>query len=277
MGWYDYFTNPFLRAPIWGSLFMCVAIALMGVPFVLRRQTLLGEVVSHAAYPGILSVLFCTALGSLQWDETVLFGAVLMGALISCFFALKLLRWLESHGKVSNDAALSFVLTLFLGLGLLGVSVIQGYFPTRYKEALHLLFGQSATMQDGYIIVYGLLALLVILFLALFYRPLQALIVDRSFAKSSGVRVEWIEGALYLLFLSAIVVGLKSVGIVLMSGMVVAPAVAARQWTDRLFWVLVFFLCKSIFYSFMYLINLLPSRTNSFLRYLFSCPSQIWR
>ncbi len=237
MEWFDFFTHPFLRAPTWGSLFMCVAASLMGVPFVLRRQTLLGEVVSHAAYPGILFVLFFTALWMPTLAEFPLFFAVLLGALCSSFFALRLLRWLEIRAHVTRDAALSFVLVLFFGLGLVAVSVIQGYFPSRYKEALNLLFGQSATMHDGYIWIYGGLLVIVSIFLILCYRPLQALILDRSFAKSSGVRVEWVEGMLYLLFLSAIVIGLKSVGIVLMSGMIVAPTVAARQWTDRLVWV----------------------------------------
>lgn len=228
---------------MWGSFCMCVATALMGVPFVLRKETLLGEVVSHATYPGILLALFGVSLWAPRVAEMPLFGVILVGALGSSAAALWLLRWLKMRCHVSSDAALSFVLVLFFGMGVIGVSAIQACFPARYKEALHLLFGQSATMLDGYIVVYGILALCVVLFLLLCYRPLQALMIDRSFAQSSGVRVHWIEGMLYLLFLGAIVMGLKSVGVVLMSGMIVAPTVAARQWTDRLQWVFVIAAC----------------------------------
>ena len=88
-------------------------------------------------------------------------------------------------------------------------------------------------MSDIHIWIYGGLALLVALFLFLTFRPLQSSLFDRDFAISAGFRSP--SGADPILApLLSLIVGIRSVGVVLMSGMVIAPAVAARQYTDRL-------------------------------------------
>ena len=105
--------------------------------------------------------------------------------------------------------------------------------PTWHKQIQMLLFGQAATMSDIHIWIYGGLALFVALFLFLTFRPLQASLFDRDFAMSAEIPVA-LEQILFWLLLLSLIVGIRSVGVVLMSGMVIAPAVAARQFTDRL-------------------------------------------
>lgn len=228
-----FFTDPVLRAPTWGCLLMCLASSLMGVLIFLRKRSLLSESLSHATYPGACIGVTLFALFFPQYEEWT-FIAVLGGAFVSSLLGLKAIHWLEQKGKVRSDAALCFVLAVFFGLGIVIASAMQSQLPTWHKQIQMLLFGQAATMSDMHIWIYGGLAFLVALFLFLTFRPLQASLFDRDFSTSAGMPVAVLERILFWLLLLSLIVGIRSVGVVLMSGMVIAPAVAARQFTDRL-------------------------------------------
>lgn len=223
----NFFTDPILRAPTWGCMLMCLAASLMGVLVFLRKRSLLGETLSHAAYPGAV-------LGVLLFEEFTLFGA-----LISAWCGYKAVEWLER--RMRSDAALTFVLAVFFGLGIVIASATQAH-----KHVQMLLFGQAATMGDIHIAMYGLLTLLVVGFLVLRFRALQATLFDPDFAKSSGISASFLW-----LFLIALIMGIRSVGVVLMSGMVIAPAVAARQFTDRFHTMLILAGCFGVASGFL--------------------------
>jgi manganese/zinc/iron transport system permease protein len=215
----NFFTDPILRAPTWGCMLMCLATSLMGVLIFLRKRSLLGETLSHAAYPGAV-------VGILLFKGGSLFS-VLGGAFVSSWCGYKAVEWLER--RIRPDAALTFVLAVFFGIGIVIASAAQAH-----KDVQMLLFGQVATMGDLHIGIYGALALFVIGFLGLKFRALQAELFDPDFAKSAGIRASFLW-----LFLIALIMGIRSVGVVLMSGMVIAPAVAARQFTNRLHTMLI--------------------------------------
>ncbi|EKE08779.1 MAG: hypothetical protein ACD_17C00001G0002 [uncultured bacterium] len=228
----DFFTDPVLRAPTWGCMLLCFASSLVGVMIFLKKRSLLAETLSHAAYPGAcLGVVLFSFL--FPQGEHGAYWAVLGGAFISSLFALLLVHWLEST-RVSSDAALCFVLALFFGVGIVVASGMQSSIPVWYQEVRMLLFGQAATMSDLHIWIYGGLALFLLSFLFLHFCPLQALLFDRDFSKSARIRVEWVEKAVFWFLVLSLVLGIRSVGVVLMSGMLVAPAVCARAFSDRL-------------------------------------------
>jgi manganese/zinc/iron transport system permease protein len=229
----EFFTDPVLRAPTWGCLLMCLASSLMGVLIFLRKKSLLSESLSHATYPGACVGVALFGLLFPQYEEWT-FLAVLGGAFFSSLLGLKAIQWLENRGKVSADAALCFVLAVFFGLGIVISSGMQAQMPTWQRQTQMLLFGQAATMNDMHIWIYGGLAFVVVLFLVLTFRPLQSSLFDRDFSISAKVPVQALEKILFWLLLLSLIVGIRSVGVVLMSGMVIAPAVAARGFTDRL-------------------------------------------
>lgn len=231
---FDFFTDPVLRAPMWGCILMCVASSLMGVLIFLRKKSLLSESLSHASYPGACLGVCLFALLFPQHEEWT-FLAVLVGAFFSSLLGLKAIQHLEK--KVKPDAALCFVLAVFFGVGIVIASAMQSQMPTWYKQIQMLLFGQAATMSDIHIWIYGSLALVVALFLFLTFRPLQASLFDRHFCLSAQIPVQALERILFWLLLLSLIIGIRSVGVVLMSGMVIAPAVAARAYTDRLQWI----------------------------------------
>lgn len=229
----SFFTDPVLRAPTCGCILMCLASSLMGVLIFLRKRSLLSEALSHATYPGACLGVMLFGLFFPSYDEWTFVG-VLGGAFVSSFLGLKAIHWLEERGKVQPDAALTFVLAVFFGLGILIASAMQTGMPTWHKQTQMLLFGQAATMTDVHIWIYGGLATAVALFLFFAFYPLKASLFDRDFSVSAGIPVRILERILFWLLLLSLIVGIRSVGVVLMSGMVVAPAVAARQFTNRL-------------------------------------------
>lgn len=229
----SYFTDPVLQAPTLGSMLMCLASAVIGVVVFLRKRSLLGEALSHAAYPGVvLSAIVCSWLFSLNSEAPVF--VILGGAFVFSLMGLLLIDVLEKKGRVTSDAALCFVIAFFFGFGVLVASRIQFTHALWYKTVQIFLYGQAATMVSTHMFIYGLFAVAVCVVVALFFYPLRILLFDRDFASSMGVKRGWIEVLLSVLLVSAIVIGIRSVGVVLMAGMLILPAIAARQLTHQL-------------------------------------------
>jgi len=159
---------------------------------------------------------------------------ILIGAFAFAFLGLFVIHQMETKLRVKSDAALCFVLSSFFGLGILIASRIQITHVSWYKKIQLFLYGQSATMTDIHILIYGALSLLIIAFLLLLFRSIKAIYFDVDFTKSLGMRVNFFENMIFLLLVLAICIGIRSVGVVLMSGMLIAPAIGARQYTHKL-------------------------------------------
>jgi manganese/zinc/iron transport system permease protein len=232
----NYFTDPLLWAPTIGSILMCVASSLIGVVAFLRKRCLLAEALSHSAYPGVVvgAFLLATVFSSIgEYASLVILGCAFLSSLGGLF----LVEFMEKRLGVKSDAALCFALSVFFGIGILIASKIQMSHPVWYNQIHLFLYGQVATMTSMHVWIYGTLLTITGLFLFLLYRPLQLVNFDRQLAGTFGVRVKVIDALLFLLLVLAIVIGIRSVGVVLMSGMLVAPAVAARQLTQKM-WLL---------------------------------------
>ncbi|MFI0434389.1 MAG: iron chelate uptake ABC transporter family permease subunit [Parachlamydiaceae bacterium] len=231
---FSFFTDSILRAPTLGCMLMCLAASLMGVIIFLRRQSLIGEVLSHASYPGVILGVLAAGLFSIdENDELQLSVLALIGAFITSLLGLWMIHYLERRMRVQSDAALCFVLSTFFGVGLTMTSEVQFSFTSLYKQTVNYLYGQAATMTDIHIFIYGMLALVVILMILLLYKELHVMTFDREYAKSLGISVRSIDFFVFVLVALAIIIGIRSVGVVLMSAMLIAPPVAARQLTNR--------------------------------------------
>ncbi len=232
---FTYFTDPVLRAPTIGSMLMCLGASLVGVIVFLRKQSLLGESLSHAAYPGvILGVILIGLLGLIDQQETFLAVSIMTGAAFTALFGLWCIQLLEHHFPIPSDSALCFILSVFFGLGITLASQVQFSFSYLYRQALVYLYGQAATMTDVNILIYGMLAFLILISIVLLYKEIQTITFNRNYAKSLGINVGLIDTIIFVLIVLAVVIGIRSVGVVLMSAMLISPAVAARQFTNKL-------------------------------------------
>lgn len=231
----SFFTDSILRAPTIGCMLMCLGASLVGVIVFLRKQSLIGEVLSHAAYPGvILGTLIAGILFVQEFEELKLALLVIVGAFITSLLGLWAINAMGRYFKVPNDAALCFVLSTFFGVGLTLTSEVQFSFTSLYKQVLTYLYGQAATMTDIHIAIYGVLALGITLVIVFLYKEIQIITFDKQYAKSLDIKTHPIDTLIFVLVTVAVIIGIRSVGVVLMSAMLIAPAAAARQFTHRL-------------------------------------------
>lgn len=230
----SYFTDSVLRAPTLGSMLMCLSAGLMGVIVYLRRQSLIGEVLSHACYPGVIVSLFIAGGLSIQSSDILFSFMIFFGAFITSYGSLMWVRFLEEKLHIANDVALCFVLSSFFGIGITLVSEIQFSYTSLYTQALTYFYGQAATMTDIHIMIYGVFSLILIAFIVIFYKELQISLFNYDYAKSLGMSVVGVNIGVNIFIILSIVIGIRSVGVVLMSAMLVAPVVAARRFTHHL-------------------------------------------
>jgi len=213
-------------------MLMCFSAGIVGGLIFLQRRSLVGEALAHASYPGVVLSVFVASL-LFPFSEAIVSVFVLVGAFATAFIGLFVIDRLEKKIQISSDAALCFVLSTFFGIGVLIASRIQTTHALWYRQIQSFLFGQAATMVDAHIYLYGGLALFVSLLFVVLYRRLELLHFDREFARTVGMNVKRIHGILHALFVLALVIGMRSVGVILLSAMLIAPAAAARQWTQR--------------------------------------------
>lgn len=231
----NHFTDSVLRGPTIGCMLMCLAAAIIGVIVVLRKESLIGESLSHATYPGV--IIGVLVAGFLNLDDTHDIGLstlIMTGAALSALAGMYVIQWLQRRAGVKSDAALCFVLSSFFGFGALLASQVQFTHTALYRQTVVYLFGQAATMTDVHIWIYGALAIAVILTVALLYKELQLTTFDREFSKCIGLKISALDSVVFILIVISIVIGIRSVGVVLISAMLIAPAVAARQYTKKM-------------------------------------------
>ena len=209
-----------------GSGIMGIVSGMLGAFAVLRRQSLLGDAMSHAALPGIVLAFIIT--GS---KEPL---ALMIGAAVAGWIGALFVTAIISTTRIKQDSALGLILATFFGLGLVLLTWVQT-FPNAAQAGLdRYLFGQAATLLERDVAAMAAIGGAALLVLALFWKECAILSFDPDFARSMGLPVHLLSVLLTSLLVAAISIGLQAVGVVLMSALIVAPAVAARQWTDRL-------------------------------------------
>lgn len=220
------FNDYTLRTIALGAAMLGLISGALGSFAVLRRQALLGDTISHAALPGVVLAFLLTGL---REPLVLMVGAALAGTLA----ALAMLGITRST-RVKEDSALGLILAVFFGFGLVLLSVVQKQPDAAQAGLKKFLFGQAAALVERDLITMAVLGLLALVLVLVFWKEFKLISFDPEFAASQGMPVRAFDVLLTALMVLAIVVGLQTVGVVLMSAMLVAPAVAARQWTHRL-------------------------------------------
>lgn len=232
----DYFTDSVLRAPTIGCMLMCMAAALVGVIVFLKKQSLLGESLSHAAYPGVIIGVIIAGYFDINENRELPIALLVMGgALFSSLLGMWSIGFLQNKLNVRSDSALCFILAAFFGVGLTLASQVQFAYSSLYRQVQVYLYGQAATMTDVHIFIYGILAFVILLVVIIFYKEIQGIAFDSEYIRSIGVNKRVVDTTVFLLIVLAVVIGIRSVGVVLMSAMLIAPAAAARQYSNKLY------------------------------------------
>jgi manganese/zinc/iron transport system permease protein len=230
---HEFMVDPIVRGPLFACALLGALTGIMGAFVVFARQSLVGETISHSCYPGmVIGALLADSLFDANDDMATLF-IIFFGAVLSALFFAWCTSFLVKQRFTSHDSALSAVLAASFSVGLLFVSAAQTTFPSIWRRLQSLLVGQAATMTDEYVLVATLLAVLVFFAIAAFSRSLKTMLFDSTFARLHGLSNGWIEQLFSFLLVITVITTIRSVGVVLMSALLIFPAVSARFLTRQ--------------------------------------------
>jgi manganese/zinc/iron transport system permease protein len=219
-------TDYTLRNVALGSAVLGIVSGVLGCFAVLRRQGLLGDALAHGALPGICVAFLLTG------SKAPL--VLLLGAAMAGWLATLLLLTAVRETRLSTDAVLGIVLSTFFGFGIVLLTFINRSNDANQAGLDKFLFGQAATLVAEDVLTMAILGGVALVIVAVLFKEFKLLAFDADFAASLGFSTRGLSILLTSLIVIAVVIGLQTVGVVLMAAMLVGPAVAARQWTNRL-------------------------------------------
>lgn len=210
---------------VFGAMIMGLVSGVMGTFVFLQEQSLLADAISHAALPGIALMFLCT-----QSKNTVI---LLYGGGMAALLGAYLIQLLRKCTTLKQDTILGVILSVFFGFGTVLLSVIQKMQLADQAIVSKFLFGNAATLLWQDILLMAIVATIVLLSSYIWHKELKMFLFDPQFARASGYNILYIHYGLTLLIIVTILIGLQTVGVILMSSFFIAPAATARQYTHN--------------------------------------------
>ncbi|MEQ8471464.1 MAG: iron chelate uptake ABC transporter family permease subunit [Marinoscillum sp.] len=218
--------NPNVRYVVLGSVLLSVSSAIVGCFTFLKKKALLGDVVSHAVLPGI-----CISFMVSGTKDPFL---LIIGAFLSGWLSIIILDYIVANSKIKEDTATGLSLSVFFGVGILLLTVIQHSGNAAQSGLDSFLFGKAAALVGKDLLAFSIIASIILIVVYLFYKEFELVCFDQEYARSIGVPVKRIELLLTSITVLAVVTGIQAVGVVLMSAMLITPAAAGKFWTNKL-------------------------------------------
>lgn len=219
-------TDANVRWVVAGSILLGGASGGLGSFVFLQKHSLLGDALAHAALPGV-GLAFLVA-GRKE------FIFLLLGAAATGWVGALLVNAIVRHTKIKLDAALGIILTVFFGLGIVILTHIQKSGSGAQAGLDKFLFGQAAAMGKGDVTILAIVGVTMLVVITMGFGRFKLITFDPNLARAMGLKVGWLQFLLTTMIVFAVTIGLQAVGVVLMAAMLITPAAAARQWTDRL-------------------------------------------
>ncbi len=214
-----------------GVTVLGAASGLVGTFLLLRKRSLLSDTVSHCTLPGIaIAFLIAEATGISGRSLPLL----LLGAATTGVLGMGAVAAIRSKSRIKDDAALAIVLSVFFGLGIALMVIIQQLPSGNAAGLSHFIYGKAASMtaSDAQLILCA--SLIVALVCATLFKEFKLLCFDASFARTQGWPTVALDLALMGLVVAVTVIGLQAVGLLLVVALLIIPAAAARFWSHRL-------------------------------------------
>jgi zinc transport system permease protein len=202
----------FFQRALIGGVCAAVLCSLLGVFIVLRRQSLIGEGVSHLAFGGIAAGLFFSIYP-------------LYMALVFALFGTIAISMLQRRKIVYSETAIGILFSLGLALGAVLASLAGGF----NVDLFGYLFGSILTVSEGDLIFVLVLAAVVLGFALVFYKELLHMTFDEPGARLAGVPVPQMEMVFNIVVALTVVISIKIVGSLLVSSLLIIPAASAMQ------------------------------------------------
>jgi len=209
-----------------GTTVLGAMTGILGCFAVLKKQSLLGDAISHATLPGIVLAFL--------WTGSKDVNILLLGALVFGIIGSLGIRNMTQKTKLKTDTSLGLILSLFFGFGMLLLTYAQKIPDANQAGLDKYLFGQAATLLESDVFILLIISFLMLIIIAAFWKEFKVFLFDAAFSKSIGFSNRFIDILMTILIVLIIVLGLQMVGVVLISALLLAPAAAARQWTNSL-------------------------------------------
>ncbi len=206
----------FVRGLLVGAL-LGITCGALGSFVVLRGMAFIGDAMAHSVLPGVV-IAYLLGVN------------IIAGAFVTGLLAAILISAISRTEQVHEDTAIGIVFTGAFALAIVLISRTQGY----VRDLTHFLFGNILGVAPGDVVIAGVVTLLVLAGLFLWYRDLMISSFDPTHAQVIGIRLNWLHMGLMALLALTIVSGIQAVGVVLIASLLVTPAATARLLTDRL-------------------------------------------
>lgn len=201
-----------------------IAAGTMGCLAYWKRQSLMSDALAHAALPGVV-------IAFLLLGEKNLF-VMIIGASISALIGASFIQWIRSSTRISADTAMGMVLSIFFGLGIMLLTVVNRTSGGNQSGLGSFIFGQAASMVRSDVTTMLILALAVILIVFIAFKEWKIYLFDPEFAKGLGLSLKWMNGLYTTILVTTIVIGIQAVGVILIAALLIIPSVSARYWTQ---------------------------------------------
>ncbi|OJG18496.1 manganese transport system membrane protein mntC [Enterococcus canis] len=208
---YQFLQNALITAVLVGLI-----AGVIGSFIILRGMSLMGDAISHAVLPGVAV-------------SYMLGGSYVIGASFFGILAAALIGFVSRRTKLKNDTAIGIIFSTFFALGIILIGFAQSA-----TDLYHILFGNVLAVRDSDMFLTLGVGVVVIGFVALFYKELVVSSFDPVMAQAYGLKVGWLHYALMFLLTLVAVSSLQTVGTILVIAMLVTPAATAFQLTDHL-------------------------------------------
>lgn len=207
-----------------GTCALALVSSIVGTITVLTKQSLIGDTIAHASYPGILFIFFIT-----QSRNPII---LTFGAMISGYISYYTVQYIVKNSKHSYVNALALVSSSYFGLGIILKNLLQG-FSNRFAQAglQRYLFGQAAFIQEIDIQLILFVGMMSLFIFTIYYHSFKQYMFDKTFSIVNGVPIKLLNHLLNFMMISLIAIGLKVVGVILMSSFLIAPAITGLLWS----------------------------------------------
>ena len=233
----EMFSYPFLVRAMVVGLLVSLCCAMLGVSLVLKRYSMIGDGLSNVGF-GALAVASVLNVAPLSFAIPVVVAAA--------FFLLRM----NENSLIKGDVAIALVSTGSLSIGVLVMSLTTGM----NLDVCNYMFGSILAMTQSDVYLSMVLSALVLLLFILFYHKMFAITFDETFAKATGIRVGFYKMLLAVLTALTITLGMRLMGTLLISSLIVFPALTAMRLCRSFKWVMIHSIFISVICFFLGLV-----------------------
>lgn len=227
----DFWGTYSFRVMTFGAVLVGFFAGALGSLLYVRRRSLISDVIGHSSIAGIVGAFVIASLLGADGNSILI---LTIGATVSGLLAVTTTNLISDNSKVGVEAAMAISLAIYYGGGMVALRLLSFSSFSGRSGIAQYLFGNAATMRLVDVFTVAILGLLAVAIVMLFWKEIALFSFDAPGAVTAGFSGKVLNSIITVCTTVGIVIGVKSVGVVLMVAFAIIPAASARQWTDDL-------------------------------------------